>query len=222
VRSQASLIPRVASVPGSLHLACAAAPGEARASPELRTRMWPLPRRLQDHWAAADRAWGRVPIGLARSRLSRRLEGVGGGRRPGNAVLSRISDQPADTRQNTLGRSYVPAGYMERVSTVEKEIEVSGGQQGNVRGQAVTVRKPADSNRTPADSGCAAELEQLLTGQEVIEQLRLDVGRKCPKEALKNMRRMRKIGFVRVGRRVLYRRQHVEELIAAEEVKRRG
>jgi hypothetical protein len=111
---------------------------------------------------------------------------------------------------------------MERVSTVEKEIEVSGGQQGNVRGQAVTVRKPADSNRTPADSGCAAELEQLLTGQEVIEQLRLDVGRKCPKEALKNMRRMRKIGFVRVGRRVLYRRQHVEELIAAEEVKRRG
>jgi hypothetical protein len=72
------------------------------------------------------------------------------------------------------------------------------------------------------ESGRSSACEQLLTGQEVIEQLRLDVGRKCPKEALKNMRRMRKIGFVRVGRRVLYRRQHVEELVAAEEVKRRG
>jgi hypothetical protein len=106
---------------------------------------------------------------------------------------------------------------------MEKEIEVSGGgQQDNVGGQAVTVRKPAGNRRTPADSGRSAELEPLLTDDEVIQQLRLDVGRKCPKEALKNMRRMGKIGYVRVGRRVLYRPEHVEEFIAAEEVERRG
>jgi len=105
---------------------------------------------------------------------------------------------------------------------MEKEIAVSGGQQDNVGGQVVTVRKPADSRRTPADSGRSSAFEQLLTDEEVIQQLRLDVGRKCPKEALKNMRRMRKIGFVRVGRRVLYRRQHVQEFIAAQEVRRHG
>ena len=129
---------------------------------------------------------------------------------------------PAGTRSQTLARNYVPAGYMERVSVMEKEIAVSGGEQGNVRGQVTTVSKPADSKRTPADSGRSAELEPLLTDDEVIQQLRLDVGRKCPKEALKNMRRMGKIGYVRVGRRVLYRPEHVEEFIAAEEVERRG
>jgi hypothetical protein len=76
------------------------------------------------------------------------------------------------------------------------------------------------SNRQ--ESGCSSAFEQLLTGEDVIQQLRLDVGRKCPKEALKNMRRMHKIGFVRVGRRVLYRRQHVEESIAAQQVRRHG
>ena len=63
---------------------------------------------------------------------------------------------------------------------------------------------------------------KLLTPVEVIKILRLDVGRKCPAEALKNMRRLGKIGYVNVSGRILYRPEHVQEVIAAGEVKRRG
>lgn len=64
-------------------------------------------------------------------------------------------------------------------------------------------------------------MDRLLTDDEVVEILRLDVGRRQPKEALKNMRRTGRIGYVRVGKRVLYKPEHVREAIAAGEVSKR-
>jgi hypothetical protein len=59
----------------------------------------------------------------------------------------------------------------------------------------------------------AAENE-LLTPEEVIKILRLDArGLKNPKEVLRHLRRTRQIGFVKIGGRILFRRQDVEEFI---------
>jgi len=54
----------------------------------------------------------------------------------------------------------------------------------------------------------------LLTDDEVITRLRLGDGRKSPKDALKHLRRMRKIDFVRVGKRVLYTEAGVSRYVA--------
>ena len=54
----------------------------------------------------------------------------------------------------------------------------------------------------------------LLTDQEVISRLRLGEGRTSPKDALKHLRRMRKIDYVRVGKRVLYTEAGVARYVA--------
>ncbi len=62
----------------------------------------------------------------------------------------------------------------------------------------------------------------LLTGNEVVKLLRLDAGRKRPQEALRFLRRTRRIGFVKVGRTVLSERAEVERFIEANRVEAIG
>lgn len=62
-------------------------------------------------------------------------------------------------------------------------------------------------------------VEELLVDEEVIKILRLDqAGLKSPREALRNLRRQRRIGYVRQGRRILYPRSEVEAYIARNHV----
>jgi len=58
-------------------------------------------------------------------------------------------------------------------------------------------------------------MSDLLTGPEVVALLRLDVGRRQPLEALRHLRRMRRIGFVKIGKAVVYPRSEVERLIVS-------
>jgi hypothetical protein len=60
--------------------------------------------------------------------------------------------------------------------------------------------------------------QRLLTAQEVIQMLRLDVGRKRPDEVLRHLRRLRKIGYVKMGRTILYPQEDVERLIESSRV----
>jgi len=54
----------------------------------------------------------------------------------------------------------------------------------------------------------------LLTADEVIKLLRLDqLGLKQPREALRNLRRTRRLGYVEINRRILYPRSDVEEYL---------
>ncbi len=62
------------------------------------------------------------------------------------------------------------------------------------------------------------QLDSLLTDEEVISALRLDVGRKDPKSALHHLRRTKQLAFVRVGSRVVYRRKDVDAFIQAQRV----
>jgi hypothetical protein len=48
--------------------------------------------------------------------------------------------------------------------------------------------------------------------------LRLDVGRKRPDEVLRHLRRLRKIGYVKMGRTILYPQEDVERLIESSRV----
>ena len=130
-------------------------------------------------------------------------------------------------------RRSVPAGSMEWVFIMEKGVAVRGGQQGRVRTQVLTATKPADSKRTPADpvgssagapeeAGRSSAFEQLLTGAEVIQRLRLGVGRKRPDEVLRHLRRLRKTRYVKVGRTILYPREDVDRLIQSNHVEALG
>ena len=53
----------------------------------------------------------------------------------------------------------------------------------------------------------------LLTGDEVVNQLRLDVGRQHPGEALRHLRRLRQIGYVKIGRTICYTQEQVDRFI---------
>jgi hypothetical protein len=53
----------------------------------------------------------------------------------------------------------------------------------------------------------------LMTAEEVIGKLRLNVGRRRPDEALRNLRRTRRIGWVRVGKVIMYPDDEVERFI---------
>lgn len=60
---------------------------------------------------------------------------------------------------------------------------------------------------------------KLLTADEVIEILRLDArGLKNPKEVLRHLRRTRQIGFTKIGGRVHYTQQDIEDFIARNHV----
>ena len=64
--------------------------------------------------------------------------------------------------------------------------------------------------------------QTLMTPTEVVAILRLKIGRKRPDEALRHLRRLGRLGFVRVGRRVLYRPEDVEQFIESCSVVARG
>jgi hypothetical protein len=61
-------------------------------------------------------------------------------------------------------------------------------------------------------------MSDLLTAHEVIALLRLDVGRKRPDEVLRHLRRLRKIGYVKIGKTIRYPRAELDKLIAANTV----
>ena len=59
---------------------------------------------------------------------------------------------------------------------------------------------------------------RLLTAAEAVKILRLDAGRKRPDEALRHLRRTRRLGYVKIGRRILYRPEDIERCIEASRV----
>jgi hypothetical protein len=64
--------------------------------------------------------------------------------------------------------------------------------------------------------------QRLLTDEEAVRWLGLDYGRKNPREALRTLRRMGKLGFVKVGRRILYPVDQIERYIREASVDPRG
>lgn len=63
--------------------------------------------------------------------------------------------------------------------------------------------------------------DRLLYPEEVIPLLGLDKGRARPDEALSSLRRMGQIGYVRVGRSIMYTKEHVRKFVAANSVRAR-
>ncbi len=63
-------------------------------------------------------------------------------------------------------------------------------------------------------------MQKLLTENEVIKVLRLDeMGLKFPREALRHLRRMGRLGYLKVGRRVLFPASAVESYVEQYEIK---
>jgi len=57
-------------------------------------------------------------------------------------------------------------------------------------------------------------VERLLTQDEVVEILGLDrLGLKKPKEALRHLRRMGQIGYVRIVGKIMFTQEQIEEYI---------
>ena len=59
---------------------------------------------------------------------------------------------------------------------------------------------------------------KLYTSEEVIKILRLYVGHRRPEEALRHLRRLGRIGFVKYAGRIFYREDHVARFIEAHSV----